>query len=93
MKSRVYYRDDDTMLINGRYAVPVAARRVTKDGRADGLEPSMGFKKRVMTPWGALETCTITPTPGYGGRLEYCAQVSYPKSNPHVRFCTFWVDI
>jgi len=92
MKRNIYFKDDDTKIVYGR-SVPVAPIRFDRDGKKDGVEPSYGFKMRVMTPWGSPEVCTITPVPGLSGALEFCAQVYKPKSNPYVRFCTFWVDI
>lgn len=92
MKNQVAYIDDNTIIVRGR-RVPIAGYRLDKNRRRDGLEPSYGFKRRVMTPWGAQEVCNITPVPSLSGGLEYCAQVYMPKSNPYVKFCTFWVDM
>ena len=82
---------DDAVLVAGR-KIRVADYRQTKDGRRDGVDAPYGFTRRVKTPWGAVERCTITPTPNLIGGLDYCAQVYKPKSNPHVHFCTFWVN-
>jgi hypothetical protein len=86
-----YFPNDDEMIVRGR-RVRVPKWHINKKGDRDGLEPSYGFKKRVMTPWGVVEECIITPVPSLAGGFDFCAQVERPKSNPYVKMSTFWID-
>lgn len=88
----ILYINDDTMLIkHQRVKVPPFLKN--KEGNNERLDASYGFKKKVRTPWDAYEVCTITAVPSLAGGYDYYAQVTQPKSNPYVRYCTFRVDI
>ncbi len=79
------YADDDTMIIDGnRVRVPELLSQTGK-----GVEPSYGYRKRITTPWGAQEVCTIMTVPSLHGEKEKYAHVYRPASNKGVSFSTF----
>lgn len=85
MSKRNGYVDDDIMIIDGqKVKVP---ELLDKPGK--GVAPSYGYRKRIMTPWGSYEICTIFTVPSLNGEKEQYAQAYRPLSNPGVAFCTF----
>lgn len=85
MSRRDGYVDDDFMVIDGqKVKVPELIGQAGK-----GVAPSYGYRKRLMTPWGAYEICTVMTVPSLYGEKEKYAHVYRPKSNPGVAFCTF----
>ena len=89
MSKRNGYVDDDTMIIDGN-RVRVAEFN-SHSGK--GVQPSYGYRKRVMTPWGASEICTIMTVPSLSGEKEKYAHVYRPASNKGVAFSTFKLTI
>lgn len=83
MNKRDRYLDDDVVIVDG-HRVKVPERL-----NSGSLEPSYGYRRRVMTPWGVHEICTIYATPSLYGSTERYAQVYRPKSNPGVAIATF----
>lgn len=81
----------DFTVINGR-RVKVAEYRKNKNGDRDGLEPSHGYYKSVVTPWGAVETCYVVTLPSLAGGKETYASVYKPATNPGVRFSVFQIN-
>lgn len=76
---------DEIMMIDGqRVSIP---KLIGEPGK--GVEPSYGYHKRVMTPWGVDEDCIIVTVPSLSGEKDKYAQVYRPKSNPGVAFSTF----
>lgn len=82
--------DYEYTIINGQ-RVRLNDRRKNKDGEYDGLEPSYGYYKEVMTPWGAMERCYIVTVPSLFGGKETFASVYKPATNPGVRWSVFQV--
>lgn len=80
--------DYEFTTINGR-RVRVAEYRKNRNGENDGLEPSYGYYKDVVTPWGAVETCYIVTLPSLAGGKESYASIYKPATNPGVRFSVF----
>lgn len=83
MKKRDGYLDDDVMIVDGQRV------RVPEKTTNGGLEASYGYRKRLRTPWGAYETCTVFSVPSLYGERERYAQVHRPVSNPGVALSTF----
>jgi len=82
--------DYEHTVINGR-RVRLQDRRYSKKGEPDGLEPSYGYYKMVMTPWGEMERCYIVSMPSLAGGYETFASVYKPATNPGVRWSVFQV--
>jgi hypothetical protein len=82
--------DYDYTIIDGN-RVRVADRRKGKNGDYEGLEPSYGYYKEVVTPWGAMERCYIVTVPSLAGGKETFASVFKPVTNPGVRWSVFQV--
>jgi hypothetical protein len=79
------FADDDTMIIDGnRVRVPELIKQPGK-----GVAPSYGYRKRIMTPWGKHEVCTIMTVSSLHGEKERYAHAYRPASNPGVVFSTF----
>lgn len=78
-------------MIDG-HRVRVADRRTGKNGDQDGLEPSYGYYKQVVTPWGELERCYIVTVPSLAGGKEKYASVFKPVTNPGVRWSVFQLN-
>ena len=83
MKRRDGYVDEDTMIVDG-HRVKVADKMTM-----GGLEASYGYKKRLMTPCGSYEVCTVFSVPSLYGERERYAQVHRPSTNLGVAFSTF----
>ncbi len=80
-----YYIDDDNILIDN-HRVRVAG---LNPAPGKGIGPSYGYRKQVMTPWGAIEECIVVTVPSLSGEKDKYAQLYRPKSNPGVAFSTF----
>jgi hypothetical protein len=78
-------------IIDGQ-RVQVQPFRKNKYGEKDGLEPSYGYYKNVLTPWGAIEKCYVVTLPSLAGGKESYASVYKPESNPGVRFSVFKIN-
>ena len=83
--------DYEYTLIDGR-RVKVAARRYKLNGDSDGLEPSYGYHRKVVTPWGEVEKCFIVSVPSLSGGKERFASIYKPVTNPGVRWSVFQID-
>lgn len=82
--------DYDYTVIDGR-RVRLADRKVNKKGETEGLEPSYGYYKNVVTPWGELERCYVVTVPSLAGGKEKYASVYKPVTNPGVRWSVFQI--
>jgi hypothetical protein len=83
MNKRDRYLDEDVVMIDGhRVKVPERLHN-------GSLEPSYGYRRRMMTPWGSFEVCTVYATPSLYGGTERYAQVYRPKTNQGVALATF----
>jgi hypothetical protein len=77
-------------IVNGN-RVQIPDRRKNKNGDYEGLEPSYGYYKEVVTPWGAIERCYLVTVPSLAGGKEIYASVFKPSTNPGVRWSVFKV--
>jgi hypothetical protein len=85
MNKRIGYIDDNTTIIDGqKVKVP---ELIGEPGK--GVAPSYGYRKRIMTPWGKHEVCTIMTVSSLHGEKEKYAHVYRPTTNPGVAFSTF----
>lgn len=82
--------DNDTKLMDGR-RVQIAERIPEKryDKEYTRLDAPYGYKKRLMTPWGAEETCMVYVVKDISGMVERYATVARPASDPLVTFKCF----
>lgn len=82
--------DENVKLVDGR-RVQVAERipesRYGKEYTR--LDAPHGYKKRIMTPWGAEEMCMIYVVKDISGMVERYATIARPKSDPLVAFKCF----
>lgn len=76
---------DDIMMIDG-HRVRIAD---FNEPAGQGVAPSYGYHKTIMTPWGTNENCIIVTVTSLLGEKDKYAQVYRPKSNPGVAFSTF----
>lgn len=82
--------NEDTKIVDGRrvaVAKHVPEKRYGKEYIR--LDAPYGYKKRVMTPRGAEEVCTIYTTLHTSGMVERYATIAHPKSDPLVAFRCF----
>ena len=85
MNKQNRYQDNDTVVIDGqKVKVPELIKQL-----GNGVAPSYGYRKQLMTPWGAQEVCTVVTVHSLSGEKDKYAQVYRPKSNPGVAFSTF----
>jgi hypothetical protein len=85
MSKRSGYIDDNITIIDGqKVKLP---ELIGQPGK--GVAPSYGYRKRVMTPWGKHEVCTIMAVSSLHGEKERYAHAYRPASNPGVTFSTF----
>lgn len=83
-------RDYEFRILGGQ-RVRLQEVRHNKKGDRDGLEPSYGYYKDALTPWGQMERCYIVHVPSLAGGYEKFASVYKPKTNPGVRWSVFQV--
>lgn len=87
MKKRTIFKEDDDFMVIDGHDVRIA--NYVNGDKTLGVEASHGYRKRVKTPWGAIEVATIMTVPSMHGEKEQYAHVHRPASNKGVAFSTF----
>jgi hypothetical protein len=84
-------KPDYDYTIRDGHRVRLQEQRYNKEGKPDGIEPSYGYYKRILTPWGKMERCYVVAVPSLAGGYEKFASVYKPETNPGVRWSVFQI--